>query len=105
MNAQAQVWFLPDEQKILISDLVGIVPLELVQPCTQTPAIGYPPDCHLGRFATWQEALEMARQKAAETGFPVIEERYLAWEVGNLDWLKQEPHQECDKYDPQLSFL
>ena len=90
MNAQAQVWFLPDEQKILISDLVGIVPLELVQPCTQTPAIGYPPDCHLGRFATWQEGLERARQKAAETGFPVIEEQCLAWEVESLDWLGAE---------------
>lgn len=105
MNAQAQVWFLPQAQEILISDLVGVIPLELLQPCTQTPSIGYPPECDLGRFATWQEGLERANQKSAETGFPVVEERCLAWETVSLDWLggEGEPQQECDEYDPQLS--
>jgi hypothetical protein len=75
MRPQAQVWKRPASRTILITDLIDIIPAELLEvDPDKIPALTYPPGCNLGRFPTWQAGLAAARHWAAETGSPVVEE-------------------------------
>jgi hypothetical protein len=91
MRPQAQVWKRPASRTILITDLIDIIPAELLEVDPEkTPALTYPPECCLGRFPTWQKGLTVAQQKAAETGFAVVEEKLcLVWEIDIPAWLAE----------------
>jgi hypothetical protein len=81
---QAEVWILPDTQKILVTDLVDIMPLEILcRLMIESPeALAFCPDFvseyHLGQFATRQAAQDAACLKAQETGYELVEESVLA---------------------------
>jgi hypothetical protein len=91
MTAKAQVWLLPVAETIIITDFIDIIPEAIIQVNPdKNPALTYPPECHLGRFPTWQEGLFAARQHAAETGFRIVEEKLCqAWEIEPPAWLSE----------------
>jgi hypothetical protein len=86
---QSQVWSNRKSKIILITDLIDIIPIDLLEvDPDKSPALTYPPDCHLGRFPTWQAGLAAARYWAAETGFTVVEEKLaMAWEIDSPAWV------------------
>jgi hypothetical protein len=81
---QAEVWILPETQEILVTDLVGVMPLEILcRLLTESPeAMVFCPnfvsEYQVGVFTTWQAAEDVARQKARETGYELAEESFLA---------------------------
>ncbi len=100
---QAEVWIIPAEGKVLVTDLIGVVPSQLLSTCTTetagvpTPRFGYPPGCHAGIFESWSAGLTTAQQKAQELGYQVIEESCLDVLLGDepagqleLAWLWEE---------------
>jgi hypothetical protein len=90
MTPKAQVWSLPESKTILITDLIDIIPAEILEVNPNNcPALIYSPGCHIGRFATWQAGLSIARREAAQTGYGVVEDKIsLLWEIEIPDWLE-----------------
>jgi hypothetical protein len=91
MSYQSQVWSNPNSKIILITDLIDIIPLDLLEvDPDKSPALAYPPDSHLGRFPTWQAGLAAAREQAAKTGFTIVEERVaMVWETDIPAWVSE----------------
>jgi hypothetical protein len=92
MRHQTDVWKRPASRTILITDLIDIIPIDLLEvDPNKSPALTFPPDCHLGRFPTWQAGLAIAQERAAETGFAVIEEKLArVWEIDIPAWVTEE---------------
>jgi hypothetical protein len=91
MTVETQVWTLSDSERIIVTDLIGIIPQEIMEINPEkTPAFTYRPGCSLGRFPTWQAGLLAARQHAAETGYTIVEEKLSqAWEIEPPAWLSE----------------